>query len=114
MKKFISSEEIKHYVKVSKDNASIHIDQSAAQKHGFERPIVHGMYLMGLAQSLYLQTHPSVWIEQYEMRFQNSLLVDQEVEFHFEMQGNHVQVQLSTVTLQNIALGTLYVKEWNQ
>ncbi|MGX9134276.1 MaoC family dehydratase [Rummeliibacillus sp. JY-2-4R] len=114
MKKFISSEEIKHYAKVSNDNASIHIDQSAAQKLGFDRPIAHGMYLMGLAQSLYLQTHPNIWIEQYEMRFQQSLLVDQDVEFHFEIQGNHVQVQLSTATQQKIALGTLYVKEWNQ
>ncbi|MGG0658555.1 MaoC family dehydratase [Rummeliibacillus pycnus] len=113
MKKFITTEEIHHYAKVSKDNASIHIDQSAAHQAGFERPIVHGMYLMGLAQSLYLKTHPNQWIQQYEMRFQQSLLVDQEVDFHFEIQGNNVQIHLSTFNQKNIALGTFYVKEWN-
>ena len=113
MKKFITAEEILHYAKISKDTASIHIDKRAAQNAGFERPIVHGMYLMGFAQSIYLKAHPHQWIRQYEMRFLHSLLVDQEIELDFDVQENFVQVCCSTLGQQSIALGTFYVKEWD-
>lgn len=113
MKKFITTEDIRKYANVSKDTAAIHIDPLTAMEAGFDRPIAHGMYLMGLAQSFYLKAHPNEWITQYEMRFKQPILVDSEVRFTFKKQGNIVQITISTFEQERIALGTLTVKEWN-
>lgn len=114
MKKFITAEDIRKYANVSKDTAAIHINPDTAMDAGFERPIVHGMYLMGLAQSFYLKAHPNQWIMQYEMLFKQAILVDQEARFQFEKQGNLVQVTISSREQEVIALGTFNVKEWYQ
>ena len=62
MKKHITRAEVLRYANASNDKAAIHIDDEIAKKAGFERPIVHGMYVMGLAQSIYLKEHPTQWI----------------------------------------------------
>lgn len=114
MKKFITIDDVRQYANVSKDTADIHLDLGAAIKAGFNAPIVHGMYLMGLAQSYYLQAHPNDWISHYEMYFKKPMLVDCEALFTFQKQGNVVHIFISTVEQVGVALGTLIVKEWDQ
>jgi acyl dehydratase len=53
----ITAEAVRQYALASKDMAAIHISSEAAAEAGYERPIAHGMFLMGLAQSLYLSKH---------------------------------------------------------
>lgn len=111
MKRIITAKEVLRYAHVSKDDAAIHVDEQIAKQAGFERPIVHGMYIMGLAQSLFLQSHPTTWITNYTMRFQQPLLIGEEVTFYFEARHHIIDVFVATET-SKIALGTLHVKEF--
>jgi 3-hydroxybutyryl-CoA dehydratase len=111
MKKRITAEAIQQYAAASKDTAAIHLDAEAATKAGFKRPIAHGMYIMGLAQSLYIAEHPTQWITQYDMKFQKPLLVDVVVIFDFEASDGNVQVTVTAETGEVIASGTFSVKE---
>lgn len=111
MKKRITYEAIRQYAAASKDMADIHLDAEAAARAGFKRPIVHGMYIMGLAQSLYLSEHPAQWITTYDMKFQRPLLVDSVVSFDFVDRDGHIQVMVTDETGEVIASGILSVKE---
>lgn len=111
MKKYITVEAIEKYAAVSKDKAAIHLDVDAARKAGFEQPLVHGMYVMGLAQSLYIEEHPTQWITAYKMKFQNPLFVDTVAVFNFERLKDSVEVAVTTETGDKIAAGTFLVKE---
>jgi acyl dehydratase len=111
MKKTVTAKQVQYYAQVSKDDAAIHIHAEAAKQSGFERPIVHGMYLMGLAQSLYIKEHPLKWVVRYDMRFQKPLLIDEEVTFRFIEKHNTIEVSLLTNNNDLIALGFFDVKE---
>lgn len=111
MKKRITVEVIERYANVSKDKAAIHLDVEAARKAGFEKPLAHGMYVMGLAQSLYIEEHPTQWITAYTMKFQKPLYVDTVAIFYFEYSGDSVEVTVTEETGDKIAAGTLLVKE---
>ncbi|WP_422661092.1 MaoC family dehydratase [Paenibacillus sp. EC2-1] len=111
MKKRISFESIQQYASASKDAADIHLDAEAAACAGFKRPIAHGMYIMGLAQSLYIQAHPEQWITSYELRFSNPLYVESEVEFEFEVAADYILVKVTGEDGEMIASGTMSVKE---
>ena len=107
----ITQAEVLHYATVSKDQAAIHMDPKSAKRAGFERPIVHGMYLMGLAQSIYIKEHPTHWIVNYYMKFRQSVLVDEEVSFQFEQQQSSVEVSIMTKENRSIAIGNFEIKE---
>jgi 3-hydroxybutyryl-CoA dehydratase len=111
MKKLITSEAIKQYAVASQDQAAIHLEADAAAEAGFERPIAHGMYLMGLAQSIYLADHPTQWITQYDMKFHKPILVDTVAIFDFKDCDNPIQVTVTAETGEVIASGTFLVKE---
>ncbi|MFJ7666447.1 MaoC family dehydratase [Lysinibacillus sp. NPDC097195] len=110
MKKTITAEQVLNYAHVSQDHAAIHVSTEAAKQAGFERPIVHGMYLMGLAQSLYIKENPLKWIFRYSMRFQQPLLIDEEVTFRFVEKHNTIEVMILSNN-DKIALGYFEVKE---
>ena len=101
----------KRYAAVSKDKAAIHLDVDAARKAGFERPLAHGMYIMGLAQSLYIKEHPTQWITAYNMKFQKPLFVDMVAVFNFERVEDSIEVMVTAETGDKIAAGTFLVKE---
>jgi acyl dehydratase len=111
MNKIVTTEAIKRYAAVSKDTAGIHIDKEAAEKAGYDRPIAHGMYIMGLAQSLYLADHPKQWITKYDMKFQKPLLVDTVAIFDFKSSDCNIEVNVTTDTGEVIALGFFSVTE---
>ncbi|QPQ35583.1 MaoC family dehydratase [Lysinibacillus sp. JNUCC-52] len=111
MKKTVTAKQVHYYAQVSKDDAAIHINAEAAKQAGFERPIVHGMYLMGLAQSLYMKEHPLKWIVRYNMRFQKPLLIDEEVTFLFIENHTRIEVSISNRNNDQIALGNFEVEE---
>ena len=109
--KHITTEAIRKYAAASQDMAAIHLETNAATKAGFERPIVHGMYLMGLAQSIYITEHPTQWITQYEMKFHQPILVETEVIFDFEDSDCTIKVTVTTEKGDVMASGTFSVKE---
>ncbi|GIP26650.1 hypothetical protein J23TS9_17800 [Paenibacillus sp. J23TS9] len=110
-KKHITYEAIRQYAAASKDTADIHLDAEAAAGAGFKRPIVHGMYIMGLGQSLYLSEHPTQWISTYDMKFQKPLLVDSVAIFEFVDSDGHILMTVTAESGEVIASGTLSVKE---
>ncbi|WP_340007343.1 MaoC family dehydratase [Paenibacillus sp. FSL K6-0276] len=111
MKKCITVEAIRQYAVASQDLAAIHLDEDAAAKAGFKRPIAHGMYLMGLAQSLYIAEHRAQWITEYEMKFHQPVEVDNVVIFDFAEDDCPVKVTLTTEAGDLIATGAFSVKE---
>ncbi|OAB44716.1 MaoC family dehydratase [Paenibacillus glacialis] len=111
MNKHITAEAIQQYAVVSKDTSAIHLNVEAAVKVGYKRPVAHGMYIMGLAQSLYLTEHPSQWITTYSMKFQKPLLVDTVAIFDFEVCDGNIDVTVAIESGEVIASGTFSVKE---
>ncbi|KOR89568.1 MaoC family dehydratase [Paenibacillus solani] len=111
MKRRITAEAIRQYADVSKDDSAIHLNADAAASAGFKRPIVHGMYIMGLAQSLYIREHPQQWISTYDLKFINPLYVDSDVVFNFEGTSGDVDVTVTGEDGELIASGTLTAKE---
>ncbi|WP_339317000.1 MaoC family dehydratase [Paenibacillus sp. FSL R10-2734] len=111
IKKCITAEAIRQYAAASQDLAAIHLDEAAAAKTGFKRPIAHGMYLMGLTQSLYIAEHPTQWITEYEMKFHKPIEVDNDVIFDFADDNARVKVTLTTDAGDLIAAGAFSVKE---
>lgn len=110
MKYVVTVEDVQRYAQESQDMAAIHLDDEAAKEAGFARPVVHGMYVMGLAQATFLKQHPTKWIYQYTMRFCTPLLVGEEITIHFEGQEQQVTVRVLKEEVV-IAEGILYVKE---
>ncbi|OAB40445.1 MaoC family dehydratase [Paenibacillus antarcticus] len=111
MKKRITSYDIQQYAAISKDTATIHLNIEAAARAGFKRPVAHGMYIMGLAQSLYLIEHPSQWITTYSMKFQKPLLIDTVAMFNFEVCDGNINVNVVIESGEVIASGTFTVEE---
>lgn len=107
----IKAENVIQYANVSQDEAPIHRDAEAAALAGFDRPIAHGMYLMGLAQSLYLAKHHNQWVIRCSMRFIKPVYVDSDVSFHYEVQGDRIKVDVMTDAGIKAAIGDFTVKE---
>ena len=77
----VSPKWVKRYTEASKDFNLIHLDKEAAQNHGFDEPIVHGMLTMGLASRIispYINAH--ILIQQMNATFRAPLLVGEGVE----------------------------------
>ncbi|GGF99990.1 hypothetical protein GCM10010912_51040 [Paenibacillus albidus] len=108
----ISEADIRHYASVTKDEAAIHLEAAAARKAGFEAPIAHGMYIMGLAQSLYMKEHRSHWIQSMNMRFEKPCVQGMAVCFRYNA-WNHNQIQVTVMSDHGeiIAKGSFNVVE---
>lgn len=88
MKRIITNEQIMRYAEVSQDFAPIHF---SGRPDGNE-PIAHGMYVMGLAQSLFLREHPGYWVTDYEMKFFQPIVVPSTVSFQFKQKDADVSI----------------------
>lgn len=111
MKKCITNEAIRQYAITSKDAAGIHLNVEAAVSAGLKRPIAHGMYIMGLAQSEYVREHPEHWIAAYELKFLKPVFINSKVNFEFEVAKDYIVVNVSGEDGECIASGTMSVKE---
>lgn len=108
----ISEADIRQYASVTKDEAAIHLDAAAASKAGFEAPIAHGMYIMGLAQSLYMKEHRSHWIQSFSMRFEKPCVQGSTICFRYNVwNDDQIQVMITSGHGEIIAKGSLSVVE---
>lgn len=113
MRKQITAAAIREYADLTRDHASIHLQDEAARQAGYQAPIAHGMYLMGLAQSIYLTEHRTNWIQSYSMKFHRPLVQGAMACFAYKVRNGEIQV---TVTEEDedgevIAEGVFSVKE---
>ncbi|SFJ17048.1 MaoC like domain-containing protein [Paenibacillus sp. UNC496MF] len=109
----ITAAAIRGYADLTGDLAPIHLQDEAARQAGYQAPIAHGMYLMGLAQSIYLAEHRTHWIPSYSMKFHRPLVQDALACFVYEACNDSIQV---TVREQEedgdiIAKGVFIVRE---
>ena len=111
MKKQITASVIRKYADLTGDKASIHLLEDSARKAGYKAPIAHGMYIMGLAQSIYLAEHQTHWIESYSMQFHKPLVQDSTVSFAYETCDGDIQVTVTAEDSEVIAKGVFSVKE---
>ncbi|NBC70368.1 hypothetical protein GT003_15310 [Paenibacillus sacheonensis] len=109
MNKTITMEAIRHYAAASNDTAAIHHDPEAAKRAGFERPIAHGMYIMGIAHAMYMRKHPARWIRSTQMTFLSPLLSDTSVRLEFECSQEEVRVTVIGENGEVIAKGSFLV-----
>lgn len=107
----ITKEALRQYAAASGDTSAIHLELDAAKQAGFERPIAHGMYMMGLAHSLYLSKHPSFWIKSSRMTFIRPLFVDTVVCFDYVVVDDEVEITVVEKNGDLVARGYLTVRE---
>lgn len=110
MKRFKSSitiGEVIRYAEVSNDFAAIHFTERADGK----KPIVHGMYVMGIAQSLFLKECAGYWITDYEMTFLRPVMVNDSISFHFEQAKSKVTVYVYQAHGQLCVKGSMIIQE---
>ncbi|MRN54954.1 MaoC family dehydratase [Paenibacillus monticola] len=108
----ISAADIRQYASVTKDEAAIHLNTAAARKAGFEAPIAHGMYIMGLAQSLYMKEHRSHWIQSFSMRFEKPCVQGSTICFRYNAwNDDQIQVMVTSEHGEIIAKGSFSVIE---
>jgi len=88
MNRKITNEQIKQYANVSQDFSPIHFPD----ERNNHQPIAHGMYIMGLAQSIFLEEHPDYWIVDYEMKFIQPIIVESTITFQFTQRDLDVSV----------------------
>jgi len=108
----ITAEDIRRYAAASQDEAAVHLDAAAARDAGFEAPIAHGMYLMGLAQSLYLKEHRTQWIQAMDMRFEQPCVQGTDVNIRYPAQKqDQIRVTVTTIRGDTIAEGSFTLME---
>ena len=110
----ITESALRQYAAASGDTSALHLDAGAARQAGFERPIVHGMYMMGLAHSFYLNEHPAVWIASSRMTFISPLLVDTVVYFDYARVDHEVEITVTDKGGGLVAWGYLIVRGLEQ
>ncbi|OMC86014.1 hypothetical protein BK128_13380 [Viridibacillus sp. FSL H7-0596] len=71
----ISVNDVKNYAETSNDFNAIHLDFQSAVEAGFEREIVHGMLVMGIAESRLSYVFPTSFVVSYETKFLHPVLV---------------------------------------
>lgn len=113
MRKLITTADIREYANITGDQAPIHLENEAARQAGYPAPIAHGMYLMGLAQSIYLAEHPTHWIQSYSMKFHRPLIQGTWAHFSYEVCNGKIQVKVTAddEAGEVIATGVFSVKE---
>ncbi|WP_059053997.1 MaoC family dehydratase [Paenibacillus senegalimassiliensis] len=107
----ITKEALRQYAVASGDTSAIHLELDAAEQAGFERPIAHGMYIMGLAHSLYVSQHPTFWIKTSRMTFIRPLLVDTVACFDYAPVNDEIEITVTEKNGDLVARGYLTVRE---
>ncbi|ALX47530.1 MaoC family dehydratase [Lentibacillus amyloliquefaciens] len=110
-KRKITREAVQHYANVSKDKASIHIQEIEDNKSSTKKAIAHGAYIMGLAQSLYSMKHTGQWAKSCMMTFHNPVYVDSNVWFDFVEKKDCIEIFVSGEDSELLAKGVLDVAE---
>src|SRR5699024_1275026 len=113
MKRFKSSitiGEVIRYAGVSNDFAAIHLTERADGK----KPIVHGMYVMGIAQSLFLKECAGYWIRDYEMTCLRPVMVNDSISFHLEQSKSKVTVYVYQAQGQLCVKGSMIIQEFSR
>lgn len=62
------------FAAASGDHNPLHLDETVAQKAGFERPVVHGMLSMALAGRLFTQHFGASSVQSLQTRFTGAAL----------------------------------------
>ena len=92
----ITEEMVKQYELLSGDDNPIHLDVDEARKYHFERPIAHGMIVMGFgAQVVAALAEESCVISEYEMDFLKPVFVNDTVHLIAEdsSDSNYVEIK---------------------
>lgn len=109
MKIKITAEAIRLFAAASGDTAAFHTDPEAAKAAGFQRPVAHGMYIMGIAHSMYLSEHGEQWIKSSRMTFVKPTLADTEAQFAFHYIDNEIQVTVTGENGEMLASGSFSI-----
>lgn len=67
------------------DHNPLHLDEAVAQKAGFDRPVVHGMYSMASAGRLFTQQFGAGSLQQINTRFSAVAFRGQTLHFKAEL-----------------------------
>ncbi|MBK3495187.1 hypothetical protein JFL43_10040 [Viridibacillus sp. YIM B01967] len=92
----ISANDVKKYAETSKDFNAIHLDFQSAVKAGFEREIVHGMLVMGIAESRLSTIFPTSVVVSYETKFIQPVLVGEVLTFSYVV----IEEELDTIAIK--------------
>lgn len=92
----IGAQDVERYAEISKDYNPIHLDFHSAVEAGFEREIVHGMLVMGIAESRLAEIFPTSVVNYYDTKFVQPVLVGEVLTFSYVVVDNEVD----TVTIE--------------
>ncbi len=99
MRTKITQADIDRFAQASGDRADLHRPKEN------ETPIAHGMYLMGIALSMYNRIRPTRWIRSYEMKFVRPVHAETEIDIRYTETENRIEVTLSTKQGETVAKG---------
>ncbi|GIV58803.1 MAG: MaoC family dehydratase [Bacteroidetes bacterium] len=110
--RFISAEEVRQFADLSGDDNPIHVDPAYAQTTRFGRPIVHGVYLLGIVSKVLgrdFPGHGSVAVS-ISCRFLRPVHVDSEITVEVKVaekieKHRHVRMRIFVYTGGKMALG---------
>lgn len=92
----ITEEMIKTYALLSGDENPIHQDYEEAIKYEFNKPVAHGMLVMGLgAQIVNELSDKECSITEYEMNFINPVFVHDSVQLKVEIGSGPDEIKIS-------------------
>ncbi|KGP72783.1 MaoC family dehydratase [Pontibacillus yanchengensis] len=104
----VTYEHVARYIRASGDDNPIHYDEEVAKKAGFNRPIVHGMWTLGVMTSLVWKWYGAhVQLTKVDSSFKyplflgDSLLVKGEV---VENRESEIEMKLIAVNQDNRTL----------
>ncbi|MPY17580.1 MaoC family dehydratase [Paenibacillus glucanolyticus] len=109
MEKKITMEAIRLFAAASGDAAAFHTDPEAAKAAGFKGPVAHGMYIMGIAHSMYLSQHSEQWIKSSRMRFMKPAWADTVARFDYDCANHEIQVTVTGENGETLANGSFSV-----
>ncbi|RDW19715.1 MaoC/PaaZ C-terminal domain-containing protein [Oceanobacillus chungangensis] len=102
----ITEEMVKQYAFLSGDNNPIHQDPQEAKKYHFQKPIAHGMLVMGFgAEIVAALAGRNCVISEYELNFVNPVFVNDSVQLIAEKRENS-----NWVEIRGIVSGVTVVK----
>ncbi len=112
LQRFISSDEVRAFAELSGDDNPIHVDPEYARHTRFGKPIVHGVYLMGIVSKVLgrdFPGHGSVAVS-ISCRFLRPVPVDSEVTVEVRVaekleKHRHIRMRIYVYLGKKMALG---------